>query len=168
VAAHDLIYAGAQKNLGPSGLTVVIARKTFIERAGAGLPALLRYQTYARERSLHNTPNTFAIYVIAEVLAWIAEQGGLAGMAALSEAKATRLYAAIDGSPHLRGPTPEPGSRSRMNVTFRATTPRSRRRCWPTPRPPACRACAVTARWVACAPASTTRCRWRAWSAWSR
>jgi phosphoserine aminotransferase len=122
VAAHDLIYAGAQKNLGPSGLTVVIARKTFIERAGAGLPALLRYQTYAAERSLHNTPNTFAIYVIAEVLAWIAEQGGLAGMAALSEAKATRLYAAIDGSPHLRGHA-EPGSRSRMNVTFRATTP---------------------------------------------
>lgn len=121
LANHALIYAGAQKNLGPSGISLVIAKRDFIETARTDLPPLTQYRTYAKERSLHNTPNTFGIYIIGEVVAWIAAQGGLAAMAERNERKAQRLYDFLDQSRAWR-PHAEAGSRSRMNVTFRGAT----------------------------------------------
>ncbi|MGN6109682.1 MAG: 3-phosphoserine/phosphohydroxythreonine transaminase [Kofleriaceae bacterium] len=119
---HALIYAGAQKNLGPSGISLVIARRDFLETGARDLPPLDQYRTYATERSLHNTPNTFGIYVIGEVVEWIRAQGGLAAMAERNQRKAALLYDFLDQSrafwPHAR-----PGSRSMMNVTFRGATP---------------------------------------------
>lgn len=122
LASHALVYAGAQKNLGPSGISLVIARKDFIESGARDLPALAQYRTYARERSMHNTPNTFGVYVIGEVCAWILAEGGLAAMAERNARKAAVLYDFLDQSEgwiaHAR-----PGSRSLMNVTFRGATP---------------------------------------------
>lgn len=118
---HALIYAGAQKNLGPSGISLVIARKDFLETGAHDLPPLAQYRTYAAEHSLHNTPNTFGIYVIGEVVAWIRAQGGLAAMAERNERKARLLYDFLDHSTKWRGHA-QPGSRSRMNVTFRGET----------------------------------------------
>ena len=122
VARHGLIYAGAQKNLGPAGVTVVIVRDDLVRRAPAGLPTLMRYETFADSRSLHNTPPVFAVYVVALVTAWIRDAGGLDEMARRNERKARALYEAIDGSAFYRG-TAAPGSRSRMNVTFRLPSP---------------------------------------------
>jgi phosphoserine aminotransferase len=119
VARYGLIYAGAQKNLGPSGVTLVIVRKDLIDRAPQTLPTLLQYRTHAAERSLYHTPPTFGIYVIGRVFAWIEAQGGLAAMQQRNEAKAGQLYDAIDASDFFRG-TARPDSRSLMNVTFRA------------------------------------------------
>jgi len=121
LANHALIYAGAQKNLGPSGISLVIARKDFLETGRADLPPLDQYRVYARERSLHNTPNTFGIYMIGEVVAWIREEGGLAEMAARNAQKAAVLYDFLDQSRAFRAHA-EPGSRSLMNVTFRGAT----------------------------------------------
>lgn len=121
LAGHGLVYAGAQKNLGPSGISLVIARRDFIETGATDLPPLWQYRTYARERSMHNTPNTFGIWMIGEVCRWILAQGGLAEMAARNARKANALYAFLDQSrawrPHARA-----GSRSMMNVTFRGAT----------------------------------------------
>ncbi len=118
---HGLIYAGAQKNLGPSGISLVIARKSFLDTGSQTLPPLSQYRTYARERSMHNTPNTFGIYMIAETCGWILEQGGLAALAERNRAKAALLYDFLDHSKRWRGhATPE--SRSMMNVTFRGET----------------------------------------------
>jgi phosphoserine aminotransferase len=121
VAAHDLIYAGAQKNLGPSGVTVVIARKSFLERGSHDLPALLQYRTYVAD-PMPNTPSTFGIYVVAEVLAWIEAQGGLAAMAEHNAAKAQLLYDYLDDSKRFSA-VARPGSRSTMNVVFRTGDP---------------------------------------------
>lgn len=118
LAGHGLIYAGAQKNLGPSGISLVIARKDFVATERADLPPLQRYGTYVAERSLHNTPNTFGIYMIGEVCAWIRAQGGLAAMETRNRAKAAVLYDYLDGSETWRAHA-APGSRSMMNVTFR-------------------------------------------------
>ena len=114
-----LLYAGAQKNLGPAGVTLVVVRRDLLERVPGGLPALLDYRLLAESRSLHNTPPTFAVYVVGLVLEWLREQGGLVAMAELNEAKAARLYAAIDGSDGFYRGHARTGSRSRMNVTFR-------------------------------------------------
>lgn len=122
VAAHGLIYAGAQKNLGPAGVTVVIVRDDLARSARADLPTLMRYDTFADSRSLHNTPPVFAIYVVALVTAWIRDAGGLDEMARRNERKARAIYDSIDSSAFYRG-TAEPASRSRMNVTFRLPTP---------------------------------------------
>ena len=122
LANHALIYAGAQKNLGPSGISLVIAKKDFVETGNKELPPLSQYRTYVNEKSLHNTPNTFGIYVIAEVCAWIKEQGGLAVMAERNAAKAQILYSFLDRSERWRGHAAKP-SRSLMNVTFRGDTP---------------------------------------------
>lgn len=122
VARYDLIFAGAQKNLGPAGIGIVIARRDFVEKGRNDLPTLLQYRTYVRERSLYNTPNTFGIYVIGEVLVWIAEQGGLAAVAAANEKKAKRLYDFLDNSRGFRAHT-DAESRSLMNVTFRGRQP---------------------------------------------
>jgi phosphoserine aminotransferase len=118
LAGHGLVYAGAQKNLGPSGISLVIARRTFIETGDRELPALWQYQTYAKEHSLLNTPNTFGIWMIGETCRWIAAEGGLAAMAERNERKAALLYDFLDHSKHWRAHA-KPGSRSRMNVTFR-------------------------------------------------
>lgn len=122
VAGHGLIYAGAQKNLGPAGVTVVIIRPDLAERGPASLPKLLRYATYVQGGSRPNTPPVFAVYVVSLVTAWLRDQGGLDAVAARNERKAAKLYAAIDRSDFYRG-VAAPDSRSRMNVTFRLPTP---------------------------------------------
>ena len=127
VAGHGLVYAGAQKNLGPAGVTVVIIRPDLAERGPASLPKLLRYATYVQGGSRPNTPPVFAIYVVSLVTAWLRDQGGLEAVAARNERKAATLYAAIDRSGFYRG-VAEPDSRSRMNVTFRLPTPELEKR----------------------------------------
>ncbi|MFZ7128263.1 MAG: 3-phosphoserine/phosphohydroxythreonine transaminase [Desulfobacterales bacterium] len=114
-----LIYAGAQKNIGPAGVCMVIARRDMLERVPADVPTMLRYTTYAQKNSLYNTPPCFAVYVVQLVLQWLEETvGGLEAMARVNRRKAGMLYGRIDASDFYTG-TAEPGSRSSMNVTFR-------------------------------------------------
>lgn len=111
-------YAGAQKNLGPSGVTVVFVREDLIGRTGPGpVPTMLRYATHAAENSLYNTPNTFGILVLRNVLEWMRDHGGVAGIGAANERKAAALYGLLDASALYR-PHAKTGSRSRMNVTW--------------------------------------------------
>ncbi|MEZ4434813.1 MAG: 3-phosphoserine/phosphohydroxythreonine transaminase [bacterium] len=120
VARHALLYAGAQKNAGPAGVTVVIGHKD-VTRGFAGrsdVPKILRYKTQAENDSMYNTPNTFGIYVTGLVAEWVRKEGGLTAMAELAEQKAKLLYDLIDDHPLYRGHA-ESHSRSRMNVTFR-------------------------------------------------
>lgn len=112
-----LIYAGAQKNMGPSGVTLVIIRKDLAERAPDSLPSMLRYQTHVEANSLYNTPPTFGVYLLALVTRWVADQGGVDALDARNREKAGRLYDAIDASDFYRG-TAAPEHRSLMNVTF--------------------------------------------------
>jgi phosphoserine aminotransferase len=121
VRKYGLVYAGAQKNLGPSGVVLVIVRKDLVEAGPKTLPTMLQYRTFAAERSLYNTPPTLGIYLVGEVFKWIQEQGGLAAMAEHNASKAKLLYDYIDGSDFFRG-TVQPDSRSLMNVCFRAPT----------------------------------------------
>ena len=119
VSKFGLIFAGAQKNLGPSGVTVVIVRKDLAERADKNLPTLLQYRTHIKEKSLYHTPPTFAVYILGLVTEWIAAEGGLPGIQKRNEAKAGLLYDTIDGSNgYYRCPV-EKSSRSLMNVVFR-------------------------------------------------
>lgn len=118
-ARFAMIYAGAQKNIGPAGVTAVLIRTSFLEQARSGLPAIFSYNTYAKNNSLPNTPPAFAIYLLNLVLAWIGDQGGLAAMAARNERKAALVYAAIDRSGGFYRGHAAPASRSLMNVTFR-------------------------------------------------
>ena len=118
VSKYGLIYAGAQKNLGPSGLVLVIIRNDLIEAGPTTLPTMLQYRTHAAEKSLYNTPPTFAIYFMGQVFKWIKEQGGLKAMAEHNESKAKLLYDFIDQSDFFRG-TAQRDSRSLMNVCFR-------------------------------------------------
>jgi phosphoserine aminotransferase len=122
ITRFGLVYAGAQKNLGPAGVTVVIARKALVANPVRDLPTMLRYTTHVKDHSLHNTPSTFAIYVVGEVLAWIRAQGGLAAMAEINAAKATLLYDYLDQSRLFSGHARK-DSRSIMNVTFRSGRP---------------------------------------------
>ncbi|MEA2712616.1 MAG: phosphoserine aminotransferase, partial [Gemmatimonadales bacterium] len=121
IRKYGIIYAGAQKNLGPSGVVLVIIRDDLVEAGSKTVPTMLQYRTHAGENSLYNTPPTFGIYVMGEVFKWIQAEGGLAGMAEHNEAKARLLYEFIDNSDFFRG-TVQPDSRSRMNVCFRAPT----------------------------------------------
>jgi phosphoserine aminotransferase len=121
VRRYGIIYAGAQKNLGPSGVVLVIIRNDLVEAGAKNLPTMLQYRTHAGENSLYNTPPTFAIYVMGEVFKWIQAQGGLAAMAEHNEAKARLLYDYLDESEFFRG-TAQPDSRSFMNVCFRGPT----------------------------------------------
>ena len=121
VTGHGLIYAGAQKNLGPAGVTLVILKDELVGRAPLSLPTLMRYETYVKSRSLHNTPPVFAVYVLSLVTSWIREQGGLEAMASRNKRKAAKLYAQIDRTDFYCGMS-HPGSRSDMNVTFRLPT----------------------------------------------
>ena len=119
-ARYGLIYAGAQKNLGPAGATVVLVHDDFLASRAEGLPTLLDYQTHAAK--LFHTPPVFVVYVIDKVLGWIERHGGLAGMVERNRAKVDRLYGALDASDFYRG-TARPDSRSHMNVTFRLPSP---------------------------------------------
>jgi len=119
VEKYALIYAGAQKNIGPSGVTVVIIREDLLERIPDGLPLLLDYRTYASTDSMPNTPNTWGIYLIGLVTDWLREQGGLAAMAERNREKAKLLYEAIDASDGFYRGHAERAARSLMNVTFR-------------------------------------------------
>jgi phosphoserine aminotransferase len=121
IRKYGIIYAGAQKNLGPSGVVLVIIRDDLVEAGSKTVPTMLQYRTHAGEGSLYNTPPTFGIYVMGEVFKWIQSEGGLAGIAEHNEAKARLLYEFIDNSDFFRG-TVQPDSRSRMNVCFRAPT----------------------------------------------
>jgi phosphoserine aminotransferase len=118
VAKYGLIYAGAQKNLGPSGIVMVILREDLAERAAANLPTMLQYRTYVKENSLYNTPPTFAIYMVGQVFKWIKSLGGLAAMAEHNAAKAKVLYDFLDSSEVFRCSVHQ-DSRSLMNVCFR-------------------------------------------------
>jgi phosphoserine aminotransferase len=119
VRRFGLIFAGAQKNLGPSGTTVVIVRKDLAERADKNLPTVMQYRTHIKEKSLYHTPPTFAVYIVGLVLEWIEAEGGVAAIEKRNEAKARLLYDAIDSSGgYYVGPI-EKDSRSKMNVTFR-------------------------------------------------
>jgi phosphoserine aminotransferase len=118
VSRFGLIFAGAQKNLGPSGATIVIIRRDLAERATDATAKILTYRTHIKERSLYHTPPTFAVYMVGLVLAWIESEGGLAGIQKRNQAKAQRLYDLIDASPYYSCPV-ERASRSKMNVVFR-------------------------------------------------
>jgi len=114
-----MIYAGAQKNIGPAGVCMVIVRRDLLERKAEGLPTMLRYATYAEKNSLYNTPPCLAIYIVQLVLKWLEETvGGLAAMDEINRRKAKLLYQVIDLSEFYQG-TAAADSRSLMNVTFR-------------------------------------------------
>lgn len=121
VSKYGLIYAGAQKNLGPSGVVMAIIRDDLADRAPASLPTMLQYRTYVKERSLYNTPPTFAIYMVGLVLKWIRETGGLGAMAERNAEKAALLYDFLDQSMMFRTPV-HADSRSHMNVVFRSAS----------------------------------------------
>ena len=118
VDKYALIYAGAQKNLAPAGVTLVIIREDLLARSPANLHTMLNYNTHVKERSLYNTPPVFSIYVMRLVLKWLLAKGGLSGIKARNEEKASLLYDVIDATDFYRGHA-DPGSRSLMNVTFR-------------------------------------------------
>ncbi|HEY4566020.1 3-phosphoserine/phosphohydroxythreonine transaminase [Planococcaceae bacterium Storch 2/2-2] len=119
VSKFDMIYAGAQKNLGPSGVTLAIVKKSLIESAKAENPTVLKYKTQADKNSLYNTPPTFGIYMLGEVLKWIEEEGGLENIQARNIEKAGLIYDAIDSSDGFFVGHAEKESRSLMNITFR-------------------------------------------------
>lgn len=118
VSRFGLIYAGAQKNIGPSGLTVVIVREDLVGRARGGTPLVFDYRAVAEAESMQNTPPTFAWYVAGLVFQWLKREGGLAVMAERNRAKAALLYAAIDGTGFYSNPVAR-DCRSWMNVPFR-------------------------------------------------
>lgn len=116
---YGLIYGGAQKNMGPAGVTIVIIREDLLARTPANLPAMFDYRLLSEKESLHNTPPTFAIYATGLVTEWLLENGGLEGAEKRNIAKSALLYKAIDGSNGFYKGHSQPDSRSRMNVTFR-------------------------------------------------
>lgn len=118
VKRYGLIFAGAQKNMGPSGVTVAIIRKDLVERGSDKIAKILQYRTFVKDRSLYNTPPTFGIYAMGLVFDWIEAQGGLAAIEKRNEAKAKLLYDALDATGYYTCPV-EKDSRSRMNIVFR-------------------------------------------------
>ena len=118
VSKYALIYAGAQKNLGPSGVTLVIVREDLLAKGREGLATMLDYRTHAENDSLYNTPNTWGIYILNLVCEWVKEQGGLEGMYQKNVEKAQKIYDAIDATDFYRGHAVRE-ARSIMNVTFR-------------------------------------------------
>jgi len=121
VSKHGLIYAGAQKNLGPSGVTVVIIREDLLARSADSLPSMLNYKLQAENGSRYNTPPAFGIYILRLVLKWLKEAGGLAAIEKVNERKAAALYTELDRTAFWT-PHADKDSRSRMNVTFRLGT----------------------------------------------
>jgi phosphoserine aminotransferase len=122
VSRFGLIYAGAQKNIGPAGLTIVIVREDLVGQAAAGTPAVLDYKQQADNDSMLNTPATYSIYIAGLVFEWLKEQGGLAGMERANIAKAKLLYDLIDASGLYASPVAR-ADRSRMNVPFTLRDP---------------------------------------------
>jgi phosphoserine aminotransferase len=112
------VYAGAQKNLAPAGLTLVIVRDDMLKRTPPSLATMLQYSVHAENKSMYNTPPVFAIYIMGLVMKWIKKEGGLAAMDRHNARKAEKLYAEIDRTGFYRGHA-QKDSRSRMNVTFR-------------------------------------------------
>jgi len=123
VSKFALIYAGAQKNIGPSGVTLVIIRKDMLERCPDSLHTMLNYKTHTENDSMFNTPNTFGIYIIDLVAKYLLENGGLDAMYATNRKKADTLYNCLDNSNGFYKAHALPGSRSLMNVTFNLPTP---------------------------------------------
>jgi phosphoserine aminotransferase len=121
VTKHALIYSGAQKNMGPAGVTVVIVREDMLQRSQKSLPTMLNYAVHAENGSLYNTPPAFGVYAVGLVMKWLLAQGGLAKMAVVNDRKAEKLYAEIDRTGFYRG-TAHRECRSLMNVTFRLAT----------------------------------------------
>jgi phosphoserine aminotransferase len=119
VTPFSLIYAGAQKNIGPSGVTVVVARREFVERGRKDLPKILQYRTVVEANSLLNTPPTFGIYLVRNVLDWLKSLGGLEAIELRNRAKAAEVYAAVDAHPDFYRCPVEVESRSTMNAVFR-------------------------------------------------
>jgi phosphoserine aminotransferase len=122
VSRFGLIYAGAQKNIGPAGLALVIVREDLLGRARKETPGVIDYKTMAANDSMWNTPSTLSWYIAGLVFEWLLEQGGLAAMAKVNERKAAKLYAAIDGSDFYGNPV-EKSARSWMNVPFTLADP---------------------------------------------
>lgn len=118
VSKFDVIYGGAQKNLGPSGVTVVIMKKTWLQNENTNVPKILKYSTHVKADSLYNTPPTFAIYMLSLVLEWLKENGGVEAAEQRNEQKAQVLYSCIDESNGFYKGHARKDSRSRMNVTF--------------------------------------------------
>ena len=118
-----LIYAGAQKNLGPSGLALVIIRKDMVGKINPGLPTMFNYKTHVDNNSLFNTPPSFGIYMMGKVLKWVKKNGGVAGIEAINNTKTTMLYNAIDNSNGFYTNTIAKSDRSRMNIVFNLGTP---------------------------------------------
>ncbi len=118
VSRYAMLYAGAQKNIGPAGLTIVIMREDLIGHAPASVPTMLNYQTHSKNDSMYNTPPTYAWYIAGLVFKWLKAQGGLAGMAALNQRKANKLYAAIDTSNGFYRSPVDVNYRSWMNIPF--------------------------------------------------
>jgi len=118
IEKYGIIYAGAQKNMGPSGVTLVIVRDDLLKKIPDGLHTMLDYRTHVENKSLYNTPNTWGIYIISLICDWLKEKGGLTGMHRENEAKAQLIYDAIDATDFYRGHA-DHDSRSIMNVTFR-------------------------------------------------
>ncbi len=119
VSRYGLIYAGAQKNLGPSGVTLVILRNELLERVPKNLPTMLDYKVQAENKSLYNTPPVFGVYIMRLVMKWLLDQGGLEAIGRANAEKARILYEALDASSGFYRPHARPDSRSNMNVTFR-------------------------------------------------
>ncbi len=120
---YALIYAGAQKNIGPAGVTVVIVQQGFLDHADTRIPAIFRYATFAKNHSLYNTPPVFAVYLLELVLGWITDLGGLEAMSVRNTAKADLIYAAIDRSGGFYHGHAAAPARSLMNITFRLPEP---------------------------------------------
>ncbi|NQS71144.1 MAG: 3-phosphoserine/phosphohydroxythreonine transaminase [Desulfobulbaceae bacterium] len=118
VSRFGLIFAGAQKNMGPAGVTVVIIREDLLERVDEAVPTMLKYKTHAKEDSMFNTPPCFAVYCVGRVMHWLKELGGVEAMAKRNQKKAALLYDAIDSSNGFYRGHAEKQSRSLMNVTF--------------------------------------------------
>lgn len=119
VRGFDFIYAGAQKNIGPSGVTVVVAKKSFLETGRKDIPVIFQYRTHAANNSLYNTPPTFGIYLVRNVLAWVKGEGGLSAIEAKNRKKGDLLYGAIDARGDFYRCPIERANRSVMNVVFR-------------------------------------------------
>ena len=133
VSKYGLIYAGAQKNIGPAGLTIVIVRDDLIGETVKGTPTMFDYKTHADNDSMYNTPATFAMYTAGLVFKWLKTNGGLAAMEKTNREKAGLLYSKIDASGFYNSPVAQE-NRSLMNVPFTLRTPRSTRLSSRVPR----------------------------------
>jgi phosphoserine aminotransferase len=122
VSKFGLVYAGAQKNVGPSGIVIVLARKDLVDGGRKDIPKIFRYKTHADNRSLYNTPPTFSIYLVRNVLAWLKDQGGLGAVEKTNREKGRVLYGTIDQLADFYRAPVEKASRSLMNVVFRLPT----------------------------------------------